>query len=125
MNNMEDKVRYSDAELEEFRTLVLAKLEKAQAEYDSLRSLVVNDADNSDADTAPTFKALEEGANTLGKEEAVRLARRQADFISKLKAALVRIDNKTYGICRVTGKLSPKERLRAVPHATLSIDAKK
>jgi RNA polymerase-binding transcription factor DksA len=125
MNNMEDKVRYSDAELEEFRTLVLAKLEKAQAEYDSLRSLVVNDADNSDADTAPTFKALEEGANTLGKEEAVRLARRQADFISKLKAALVRIDNKTYGICRVTGKLIPKERLRAVPHATLSIDAKK
>ena len=124
MNNMEDKVRYSDAELEEFRTLVLAKLEKAQAEYDSLRSLVVNDADNSDADTAPTFKALEEGANTLGKEEAVRLARRQADFISKLKAALVRIDNKTYGICRVTGKLIPKERLRAVPHATLSIDAK-
>ena len=125
MNSMEDKVRYSDAELEEFRTLVLAKLEKAQAEYDSLRSLVVNDADNSDADTAPTFKALEEGANTLGKEEAVRLARRQADFISKLKAALVRIDNKTYGICRVTGKLIPKERLRAVPHATLSIDAKK
>ena len=125
MNNMEDKVRYSDAELEEFRTLVLAKLEKAQAEYDSLRSLVVNDADNSDADTAPTFKALQEGANTLGKEEAVRLARRQADFISKLKAALVRIDNKTYGICRVTGKLIPKERLRAVPHATLSIDAKK
>lgn len=125
MNNMEDKVRYSDAELEEFRTLVLAKLEKAQAEYDSLRSLVVNDADNSDADTAPTFKALEEGANTLGKEEAVRLARRQADFISKLKAALVRIDNKTYGICRVTGKLIPKERLRAVQHATLSIDAKK
>ena len=125
MNNMEDKVRYSDAELEEFRTLVLAKLEKAQAEYDSLRSLVVNDADNSDADTAPTFKALEEGANTLGKEEAVRLARRQADFISKLKAALVRIDNKTYGICRVTGKLIPKERLRAVPHATLSIDAKR
>ena len=122
MNNMEDKVRYSDAELEEFRTLVLAKLEKAQAEYDSLRSLVVNDADNSDADTAPTFKALEEGANTLGKEEAVRLARRQADFISKLKAALVRIDNKTYGICRVTGKLIPKERLRAVPHATLSVE---
>ena len=125
MNNMEDKVRYSDAELEEFRTLVLAKLEKAQAEYDSLRSWVVNDADNSDADTAPTFKALEEGANTLGKEEAVRLARRQADFISKLKAALVRIDNMPYGICRVTGKLIPKERLRAVPHATLSIDAKK
>ncbi len=120
-----ETLRYSDAELEEFRTLILAKLEKAKAEYDSLRSLVVNDADNSDADTAHTFNALEAGADTLGKEEAVRLARRQADFIQKLQAALVRIDNKTYGICRVTGKLIPKERLRLVPHATLSIEAKK
>ncbi|MCM1319492.1 MAG: TraR/DksA C4-type zinc finger protein [Muribaculaceae bacterium] len=118
------KVRYSDQELEEFRVIVQAKLDKATKEYEDLRSLVVNDADNSDADTAPTFKALEEGANTLGKEEAVRLARRQADFIAKLKGALVRIDNKTYGICRVTGKLIPKERLRAVPHATLSLEAK-
>lgn len=118
------KVRYSDQELEEFRVIVQAKLDKATKEYEELRSLVVNDADNNDADTAPTFKALEEGANTLGKEEAVRLARRQADFITKLKGALVRIDNKTYGICRVTGKLIPKERLRAVPHATLSMEAK-
>ena len=118
------KVRYSDSELEEFRVLVQAKLDKAQKEYEDLKALVVNDADNGDADTAPTFKILEEGANTLGKEEAVRLARRQADFIAKLKGALVRIDNKTYGICRVTGKLIPKERLRAVPHATLSMEAK-
>ncbi len=121
----EKALRYSDAELDEFRTLINEKLTKAQAEFEALRSLVVNDADNSDADTAPTFKALEEGANTLGKEEAVRLARRQSDFIAKLKAALVRIDNKTYGICRVTGKLIPKERLRAVPHATLSMEAKR
>lgn len=120
----DNKVRYSDSELEEFRLLVQAKLDKAMAEYESLRSLVVNDADNGDADTASVFKPLEEGANTLGKEEAVRLARRQADFIAKLKAALVRIDNKTYGICRATGKLIPKERLRAVPHATLSVEAK-
>lgn len=119
------KVRYSDQELEEFRILVQAKLDKATNEYEELRALVVNDADNGDSDTAHTFKALEEGANTLGKEEAVRLARRQADFIAKLKGALVRIENKTYGICRVTGKLIPKERLRAVPHATLSMEAKK
>ena len=125
MTDTINKERYSDAELEEFRTLILAKLDKATEEFEELRSLVVNDADNGDSDTAPTFKALEEGANTLGKEEAVRLARRQADFIAKLRGALVRIDNKTYGICRVTGKLIPKERLRAVPHATLSIDAKK
>lgn len=122
---MTEKTRYTDEELEEFRVIVQQKLDKALAEYDTLRSLVVNDADNGDSDTAHTFNALEEGANTLGKEEAVRLARRQADFIAKLRAALVRIDNKSYGICRVTGKLIPKERLRAVPHATLSIDAKK
>lgn len=122
---MEEKLRYTDAELEEFRALILQKLERAKAEYDSLRSMVVNDADNSDSGTAHTFNALEAGADTLGKEEAVRLARRQADFITKLQAALVRIDNKTYGICRVTGKLIPKERLRLVPHATLSIDAKR
>ena len=125
MTDTINKERYSDAELEEFRTLILAKLDKATEEYEELRSLVVNDADNGDSDTAPTLRALEGGANTLGKEEAVRLARRQADFIAKLRGALVRIDNKTYGICRVTGKLIPKERLRAVPHATLSIDAKK
>jgi len=120
-----ETLRYSDAELEEFRGIILEKLAKAKAEYDDLRSLVVNDADNSDSGTAHTFNALEAGADTLGKEEATHLARRQADFIQKLRAALVRIDNKTYGICRATGKLIPKERLRIVPHATLSIDAKR
>ena len=120
----DSRPRYSDEELQEFRTLILSKLEKAQREYDQLRAQVVNGGDNSDSDTAPTFKALEEGAYTLGKEEAVRLAQRQADFIGKLQAALKRIEAGTYGICRVTGKLIPKERLRAVPHATLSIEAK-
>jgi len=118
-------LRYSDEELEEFRSLILSKLEKAKAEYESLKSLVVNDSDNSDSGTSHSFNALEAGADTLGKEEAVRLARRQAEFMAKLQAALQRIDNKTYGICRVTGKLIPKERLRLVPHATLSIDAKR
>ena len=119
-----DKPRYSDEELEEFRALILAKLEKAQKEYDSLCEEWNNGDGNDTADTAPTFKALEEGAYTLGKEEASRMAQRQLDFIKKLQAALVRIDNKTYGICRETGQLIPKERLRAVPHATLSIDGK-
>lgn len=119
-----DKPRYSDEELEEFRALILAKLEKAQKEYDTLCEEWSNDDGNDTADTAPTFKVLEEGAYTLGKEEASRMAKRQLDFITKLKAALVRIDNKTYGICRETGQLIPKERLRAVPHATLSIDGK-
>ncbi|MDE6285656.1 MAG: TraR/DksA C4-type zinc finger protein [Muribaculaceae bacterium] len=121
---MADKTRYSDEELQEFRELILAKLETAQHEYDALRASLMNNAGNDVADTSPTFKALEEGAYTLGKEEAARLAERQRQFISKLQAALVRIENKTYGVCRVTGKLIPKERLRAVPHATLSIDGK-
>lgn len=119
-----DKPRYSDEELEEFRALILAKLEKAQKEYDTLCEEWNNGDGNDTSDTSPTFKALEEGAYTLGKEEASRMAQRQLDFIKKLKAALVRIDNKTYGICRETGQLIPKERLRAVPHATLSIDGK-
>lgn len=119
-----EKPRYSDEELEEFRTLILQKLEKAQKEYDSICEEWNNSDGNDTADTAPTFKVLEEGAYTLGKEEASRMAQRQLDFIKKLQAALVRIDNKTYGICRETGQLIPKERLRAVPHATLSIDGK-
>lgn len=118
------KLRYSDSELQEFRVLILEKLEAANAEYETLRANVVNDEATGDDDTAPTFKVLEEGAHTFEKEQSVRLARRQADFIQKLRAALTRIDNKTYGICRVTGELIPKERLRAVPHATLSIAAK-
>lgn len=120
---MGEKTRYSDAELEEFRALILEKLEVAQKEYDGLRDAIANSG-NDVMDTSPTFKVLEEGATTLNKEEAGRLAQRQMKFIQHLQAALVRIENKTYGICRETGKLIPKERLRAVPHATLSIEAK-
>lgn len=121
---MAEKARYSDEELQEFKELILEKIDKAQREYDTLRASFMNSDGNGVADTSPTFKALEEGAYTLGKEESARLAERQRQFIQKLQAALVRIENKTYGICRVTGKLIPKERLRAVPHATLSIDGK-
>ncbi len=120
----ENKTRYSDEELQEFKELILAKLEKAQHEYDALRASLMNNSGNDTADTSPTFKALEEGAYTLGREEAARLAERQRQFIQKLQGALVRIENKTYGVCRATGQLIPKERLRAVPHATLSIDGK-
>lgn len=121
---MNEKTRYSDEELQEFKEIILAKLAKAQQDYDMLEANVTNSEGNDTADTSPTFKILEEGANTLGKEEAGRLAERQLKFIQHLQAALVRIENKTYGICRVTGKLIPKERLRAVPHATMSVDAK-
>ena len=119
-----EKVRYSDEELQEFKELILAKLAKAQSEYDSIMADMSNEHGNDTVDTSPTFKALEEGAVTNGKEEAWRMAHRQAKFIQHLKAALMRIENKTYGIDRQTGKLIPKERLRAVPHATLSVDQK-
>ncbi len=121
---MSEKTRYSDEELQEFKELILAKLEKANLEYERLRSNLTNLDGNDIADTSPTFKVLEEGANTLNKEEAGHLAQRQMKFIQNLQAALVRIENKTYGVCRKTGKLIPKERLRAVPHATLSVEAK-
>lgn len=121
---MAEKTRYSDAELQEFKAIILAKLEKAQKDYNELRADIANDHGNGVADTSPTFKALEEGANTLRKEVASALAAKQLKFIQKLQGALARIENKTYGICRVTGKLIPKGRLLAVPHATLSIDAK-
>ena len=121
---MSEKTRYSDAELEEFRAIILEKLEIAKRDYELLRSGITNSDGNDTADTSPTFKVLEEGANTLNKEESGRLAQRQMKFIQNLQAALIRIENKTYGICRETGKLIPKERLRAVPHATLSIEAK-
>ncbi len=121
---MSEKTRYSDEELQEFKELILEKLAKAQRDYDLLRADVTNDDGNDVADTSPTFKTLEEGASTLSKEESGRLAQRQMKFIQHLQAALVRIENKTYGICRETGKLIPKERLRAVPHATLGIDIK-
>jgi len=120
---MAEKTRYSDAELEEFRAIIMEKLELAKRDYENLKDSLMN-KDNDDQDTAPTYKVLEEGANTLAKEETMRLAQRQMKFINDLQAALVRIENKTYGICKVTGKLIPAERLRAVPHATMSIEAK-
>lgn len=118
-----EKIRYSDEELEEFKELIEQKLDVANAEYTALlRSF--RHGDNSDHDTAPTFKNMEDGAETLNREElGLRLSRLEK-FIKGLRGALVRIENKTYGICRETGKLIPKERLRAVPHATLSIEAK-
>ena len=121
---MNEKTRYSDGELEEFRTIIMEKLDAAKRDYDLLKATIMNADGNDVTDTSPTFKVLEEGAATLSKEEAGRLAQRQMKFIQSLQAALVRIENKTYGVCRETGKLIPKERLRAVPHATLSIEAK-
>lgn len=121
---MEEKTRYSDAELEEFKQIILEKLALAQRDYEALKLSLTNMDGNDVSDTSPTFKTLEEGATTMTKEEAGRLAQRQMTFIQHLQAALVRIENKTYGICRETGKLISKERLRAVPHATLSIEAK-
>ncbi|MDR2918313.1 MAG: TraR/DksA C4-type zinc finger protein [Tannerella sp.] len=121
---MAEKTRYSDAELEEFRIIIMEKLDKAKKDYDSLRAGLTNSDGNDVSDTSPTYKVLEEGAATLSKEEVGRLAQRQMKFIQNLQAALIRIENKTYGICRETGKLISKERLRAVPHATLSIEAK-
>ena len=120
----QEKTRYSDAELQEFRELIQEKLDQAFSDYEQLKSALNNLDGNDTSDTSPTFKVLEEGATTMTKEEAGRLAQRQMKFIQHLQAALVRIENKTYGICRETGKLIPKERLRAVPHATLSIEAK-
>ncbi len=120
---MAEKVRYSDEELQEFKQLILEKLEKATKEYENYCSIVKNDG-NDISDTSTTFKVLEEGAYTRDKEEAARLAERQRKFINKLQAALVRIENKTYGIDRITGQLIPKERLRVVPHATLCVEQK-
>lgn len=121
---MAEKTRYSDAELAEFKAIILEKLEVAQRNYEQLRATLDGSDSNDVDDTSPTYKVLEEGAATLSKEENTRLAQRQLKFINGLQAALVRIENKTYGICRETGKLIPAERLRAVPHATLSIEAK-
>ncbi len=125
MATEEVKVRYSDEELEEFREIILEKLTKAKAEYESLRKVVMHNGTNDIEDTTPSFKTVEDdGALQLSKEEASQLAQRQYKFIQNLEAALVRIENKTYGICRETGKLIPKERLRLVPHATLTVEAK-
>lgn len=122
---MEDeKLRYSDEELEEFRILIQDKIEKAMRDLDLLKETFANDRNNGTDDTSPTFKAFEEGSDTMSKEANSQLAARQEKFIRDLKNAMLRIENKTYGICRVTGKLIPKDRLRLVPHATLSIEAK-
>ena len=118
------KVRYSDKDLAEFKELIEAKIEKAQKHLELLKSSYMNDGNNGTDDTAPTFKAFEEGSETMSKEANTQLAIRQEQFIRDLKTALLRIENKTYGICRVTGKLINKERLKLVPHATLSIEAK-
>jgi len=121
---MEERTRYSDAELQEFKAIIQQKIEKAEKDLALLRESFINDQNNGTDDTSPTFKAFEEGAETLSKEQNAILAGRQEKFIRDLKHALIRIENKTYGICRVTGKLIDKERLKAVPHATLSIEAK-
>ena len=121
---MAEKTTYTKDELAEFRQLILDKIESAQDDLDVLRAATANDSDNGTEDTSPTFKQFEEGSSTLSKEENIKLAERQAKFIRSLNNALIRIENKTYGICRVTGKLIAKERLKLVPHATLSIEAK-
>lgn len=119
------KVRYSDEELEEFRGIINDMLDKARKEYNTLRRVIMHNGSNDIEDTTPSFKTVEDdGAYQLSKEEASQLAQRQYKFIQNLEAALVRIENKTYGICRETGKLIPKERLRLVPHATLTVEAK-
>ncbi|NRA91785.1 MAG: TraR/DksA C4-type zinc finger protein [Psychroserpens sp.] len=120
----ENKVRYSDKDLEEFRALLLEKIEKAEHDLELIKSAYMNDHNNGTDDTSPTFKAFEEGSETMSKEANSQLAIRQEKFIRDLKNAIIRIENKTYGICRVTGKLINKERLKLVPHATLSIEAK-
>ena len=121
---MAEKTTYTKNELEEFRKIILAKIESAQDDLNVLRSATANDSDNGTEDTSPTFKQFEEGSSTLSKEENIKLAERQAKFIRNLSGALIRIENKTYGICRITGKLIGKERLTLVPHATLSMEAK-
>ena len=123
VNNAQEKVRYSDEELMEFKELILEKLARARKDLELLNENVSGGDNNAD-DTAPTFKVLEEGSNVLSKEENGQLAARQYKYIQNLENALIRIENKTYGICRVTGKLIPKERLRAVPHAPFSVEAK-
>ncbi len=122
--NSTEKVRYSDEELAEFKEIILKKLEEAQQDLELLRDQISHRDDHGTDDTSPTFKLLEDGSEVMSREETNQLAVRQQKFIANLQAALVRIQNKTYGICRETGKLISKERLRIVPHATLSIEAK-
>ncbi|NHM02796.1 TraR/DksA family transcriptional regulator [Flavobacterium difficile] len=121
---VDEKIRFSDAELAEFKELIQSKLEKAKYDLDLIKSAYLNDSNNGTDDTSPTFKAFEEGSETMSKEANSQLAIRQEKFIRDLKNALIRIENKTYGLCKVTGKLINKERLKIVPHATMSIEAK-
>jgi len=118
------KVRYADADLAEFKEIIEAKIEKSKIDIELLKGAYMNDHNNGTEDTSPTFKAFDEGSQTMSKERNMQLAIRQEKFIRDLKNALARIENKTYGVCRVLGKLISKERLKIVPHATLSIDAK-
>lgn len=124
VNTKDDRSRYSDKELAEFKELIIEKLKEAQTDFDLLKQTLSNADNHGTDDTSPSFKLLEDGSDVLSKEETAQLAIRQEKYIVNLKNALMRIENKTYGICRVTGKLIPKERLRSVPHATLGIDAK-
>ena len=121
---VEDKMRFSDADLAEFKEIIVKKIEKAQSDLELIKSAYMNDLNNGTDDTSPTFKAFEEGSETMSKEANSQLAIRQEKFIRDLKNALFRVENKTYGVCKVTGKLISKERLRVVPHATMSIEAK-
>lgn len=121
---VDEVTRYPDADLAEFKELILKKISKAQADLDLIKSAYMNDLNNGTDDTSPTFKAFEEGSETMSKEANSQLAIRQEKFIRDLKNALFRVENKTYGICKVTGKLISKERLLIVPHATMSIEAK-
>ena len=118
------EARYNDSDLQEFKDIILKKLEEANTDYDLLKNSLSHASDNGTDDTAHAFKMMEEGSETLSREETAQLAARQEKFIQSLKNALLRIENKTYGVCRVTGKLIQKERLKLVPHATLSIEAK-
>ena len=122
---MAKKNAYTNKELKEFKQIIIEKIQRAEEDLALLKSAYANDADNGTEDTSPTFKAFEEGSTTLSKEENMKLAMRQEKFINNLKNALIRIQNKSYGVCRVTGKLISKDRLKLVPHATLSIEAKK
>ncbi|HRL72442.1 MAG TPA: TraR/DksA family transcriptional regulator [Flavobacterium sp.] len=121
---IEEATRYSDSDLAEFKEIILKKIEKAQADLDLIKSAYMNDLNNGTEDTSPTFKAFEEGSESMSKEANSQLAIRQEKFIRDLKNALFRVENRTYGLCKVTGKLISKERLRIVPHATMSIEAK-
>lgn len=122
---MSEKVCYSETELSYFKKIIEKKIESARKDLSLLQAAFSNDSDNGTDDTSPTFKAFEEGSSTLSKDENMKLAMRQEKFIKNLNNALIRIENKTYGVCRVTGKLISKERLKLVPHATLSIEAKR